>query len=204
MQQLPLHPGLVRFSARNQVLYVIVVKQLALLGVHANHLTRSQPALLDDSRRVERDHAGLGAHDDRSVRCELVTRRAQAVAVQGCTDEYAVGKSHARRPIPWLAEAGVVLVKRTPIFRHVGHVLPRLWDEHHESVADIPAGHYDRLEHVVEARRVTAARLHQRHQLLDAVAPDLGFQAGLAGSRPIHVAVQRIDLAVVGQHAEWL
>ncbi len=63
------------------------------------------------------------------------------------------------------------------------------------------AREHQQLEHVVERRRVRVAGRDDRHDLLQIQAEELGGQLRLAGAHPVDVAHQRVDLAVVGDHA---
>ena len=58
----------------------------------------------------------------------------------------------------------------------------------------------EQLEHVVERRRVRPAGAHDREDLRQVVAEQLGGELGLARAHPVDVAAQRVDLAVVGDH----
>ena len=77
-------------------------------------------------------------------------------------------------------------------------------DEHHQGVHRVPSRAHEQLERVVETRGITAFRPDDGLQALDALAPYGCGQGRLARPHRIAVPPQRVDLAVVGEHAERL
>ena len=93
-------------------------------------------------------------------------------------------------------------VEALEVVREVVAVGVGLGDHHHRRVRQRAAGEHQQLEDVVERRGVRAAGAHDRHDLLEVEAEQLGGQLRLAGAHPVRVAHQRVDLAVVGDDAE--
>jgi hypothetical protein len=89
------------------VLDLLVVDDAALAGVDQEHLAGLQPALLDDLRRVDVDHADLGRHHHEVVVGDPVPARAEAVAVEHGTDHVPsvkvtlAGPSHGSIRLAW-------------------------------------------------------------------------------------------------------
>ena len=76
-----------------------------------------------------------------------------------------------------------------------------LGDHHHRRVRQRAPAEHEQLEHVVERRRVGVARFDDGEDLLQVSAEELAVQLGLARAHPVDVAHQRVDLAVVADHA---
>ena len=74
--------------------------------------------------------------------------------------------------------------------------------EHRHGVQDAAAAHRKNLQRIVEAGGIGAAGLDDRLEKVDVGSPEIGFQLSLAGMHPIPVATDRVDLAIVGEHAE--
>ena len=150
-------------------------------------------------RRVE--HADLGRRHQEAVLRHHVARGPQSVAVEHRADLGAVGERDRRGPVPGLEQAGVVLVVGAPVLVHQRMVLPGLGDHHADRVRQAAAGQDQELERVVERAGVAASRPDDRVDLLQVVAEQLGAQRPLARVHPVHVAAQRVDLAVVAEVA---
>ena len=63
------------------------------------------------------------------------------------------------------------------------------------------AAHHQELERVVDAGRVALVLVDDGEELGDVVAEELRLQAALARAHPVHVALERVDLAVVADVA---
>ncbi len=171
-------------------------------SVDEEHPARLEPALADDRRGVEVEHADLGGQHDQAVVGHPVARRAQAVAVEDRADLVTVGEDHARRAVPGLHQRGVELVERAALGVHLGVVLPRLGDHHQHRVRQRPAAHVQQLEDLVERRGVRGARRADREEPLEVAGDHVGGEQRLAGPHPVAVAHDRVDLAVVGDEPE--
>ena len=106
-------------------------------------------------------------------------------------------KAIGGRPVPRLHQALVVRVEARQLGRQVVAALVRLRDHHHHRVRQRAAREHEQLEHVVEGRRVRAARPDDRQHLREVVAEELRRELRLARAHPVDVAAQRVDLAVV-------
>jgi hypothetical protein len=187
--------------AADLALGLAIGEDAVALEVDDEQLARLEAPLVLDVELADREHAGLGREQHVAALREDPATRAQAVAVERRTDGAAVGEAHRRRPVPRLHEAGLVGVEVTQVRGQLGVVLPRGRDHHHRRVRERAAGHDEQLHHAVERRRVRQARANDRQQLLEVVGPEqLGVELGLAGTHPVDVAHQRVDLAVVGDH----
>ena len=105
-------PLAVRVLGGELGLDLLVLDDPVLLGVDEEHPARLEPALADDARRVEVEHADLGREHDQAVVGDPVAAGAQAVAVEHRADLGAVGEHDARGAVPRLHQRGVELVER--------------------------------------------------------------------------------------------
>ena len=179
------------------LLQLLVGDDAALRGVHEEHLARLHAALFGDLLGGNRQHPGLGGHDDESVLGDVIARGTQAVAVKNAADLDAVGKRDGGGAVPRLHQARVILVKRAAVVLHRLVVGPWLGDHHHHGVRERPAGEHEQFERVVEHRRIGAVRIDDRQDFIDVVAEDGAVEKRLAGMHPVDVAAERVDFAVV-------
>ena len=168
-----------------------------LLGVDEEHAPGLQTPLAHDARLLDREYAGLGRQDHETVARDPVATRAQPVAVEHRADHGAVGEGHVCRTVPRLGEGRVELVEGAASRVHLGVVLPRLGDHHEHGVRKAAAAEMQQLEHLVERRRVAAARGADRVEPLEVARDQIARELGLAGLHPVAVALDRVDLAVV-------
>ncbi|CPO01337.1 Uncharacterised protein [Bordetella pertussis] len=194
-------PLAVRAAVGQLQLDLAVVDDAALLQVDQEHLARLQAPFLDDAVFRDRQRARLGRHDDHVVVGDQVARRTQAVAVQRGADLAAVGEGDRGRPVPGLHHGGVVLVEGAPAFVHLRVLFPGFRDHHHHGVRQGIAGVHQQFEAVVERGGIGLAFVDDGVQLLQVVAQHRGLHHALAGPQPVEVALDRVDFAVVGDHA---
>ena len=180
-----------------------VVDDAPLLQVDQEHLAGLQPPFLDDARiRDLGQHAGFRRHHHQIVFRHQVACRPQAVAVQRGTDLPAIGEGQRRGAVPRLHHCGVIFIEGPPRRVHGRMLLPGLGNHHHHRVGHRIARHGEQLQHVVEAGRVRLAGEDQRIELLQVGTQHRRGHRALAGTDPVVVAVDGVDLAVVRHHPE--
>ena len=199
-----LGPLAIGLAGGQHVLEFGVAVQAAGLQVHGDGLAGSDAALFHHVGLGHLDHAGFGTDDQQAVLGDGDAHGPQAVAVHAGDHPAAIGGADGGRAVPRLdhgvaiAEEGAVAVLhqgvRAKAFRHQ-HLL-----DHGSRTAG--AAHH--LEHVVERRRIRTARLDHRLDVLHVLAERLVAHARLVRLHPVDVAGQRVDLAVMGEHAERL
>ena len=200
MDQAGVQPLLVGVLARQRGLDLVVGDDAAVLGVHEEHAARLEAPLAHHARGVQLEHAGLGGEHDQAVIGDGVAPWAQAVAVEHRSDERAVGEGDTRRPVPRLHEGGVELVEGPPRRVHLLVVLPGLGDHHEHRVRKGAAAEVQQLEHLVERGGVRGRRAADREEPLEVAGDDVGDQLALTRPHPVAVALDGVDLAVVGDH----
>ena len=199
-----LQPVPVGLSPGNGGLDLVVAEDPALGRVHQQHAPGGQAPLFQDFRRVDVQHADLRGQQDRAPAGDQVAGRAQAVAVQQGAHQAPVAEGHGRRAVPRLHDRGVVLVEGPLVLGDVVPGAEGLGHHHDHGVRQRAAAQDQQLQHVVEGRRVAAARLDDGQQPGQVLPEQGGGQAGLPGAHVVHVAPQGVDLAVVGRQAERL
>ena len=172
-----------------------------LVKIDEQHLAGLQAPLGDDAVLGNGQHAHFGGEHEEAVVGDEVARRPQAVAVERRADLAPVGEGHRRRAVPRLHQRGVILVEIAPLLVHQRIAGPGFRDQHHHGVGKRIAAAHQEFERVVEAGGVRLAFVGDRPQLRDVVAEQLRIDARLARRHPVDVAAQRIDLAVMGDHA---
>ena len=198
---LALEPLGVRAARRDLVLHLLVGDDAPLLEVDEEQLPRLQAALAHDVLRRDVEHARLGGEHDPAVAGLEPAAGTQPVAVERRADHPAVGERDRRRAVPCLGQALVEGVEAAQVVGHVGAARVRLGHHHHQRVRQRAAGQHEQLEHVVEHRSVGAAGPDDRQHLVQVVAEQLRCELRLARTHPVDVPAQRVDLAVVRDHA---
>ena len=196
-----LEPLLVRMAARERRLELLVGNEPALVEIDQQHLAGLQPPLRDDVLLRNRQHAHLGRHDDAVVARDEVARGAKAVAVERGADLPPIGEGDRGRAVPRLHQRGVVFVEGAALLVHERIARPGLRDHHHHRVRERIAALHQEFERVVEAGGVGLAFVGDRPELVDVVAEQVRRHRSLARRHPVVVAAQRVDLAVVRDHA---
>ena len=181
---------------------VRIAQEFSSGRVDGNHLAGGETALFNNLELVELGTADLRGHDEHAVLGDVIASRPKSVAVKAGSGDYAVREGKSGWSIPRLGEAAVVVVEILELLREV-RVRAEGWrHEHRHGVKDAAAAHGENLQRIVEAGGVGAARLDDWLEEVDVGTPEIGFQLGLTGMHPIPVAADRVDLAIVGEHAE--
>ena len=197
----PLQPLRVGMAPGELGLDLVVRDQAALLEVDQQHLAGLQAPLGDDLVLGDRQHAHLGRHHDAVVLGDEIARRPQAVAVERRADLAAVGEGDRGGAVPRLHQRGMIFVEGAALLIHQGIAGPRLRNHHHDGVRQRVAALHQEFERVVEAGGVRLAFVGDRPEPVDVLAVELGAHRGLARRHPVDVAAQRVDLAVMRDHA---
>ena len=196
----PLFVGVARLQA---VVDGVGVQHLAGLGIDRKDLPRANAAFGDHVFRLVIPHADFGGDGDVAVGGRDPARRAQAVTVEQADRVTTVGHYHARRAVPRLHVHGVVFIERPQVGVHGFNVLPCRWNQHAHATEQVNAAGDHQLKHVVHAGGVRTHAVNQRAELVE-VADQVIGKLGATGLRPVAVASNGVDLAVVGEKAEWL
>ena len=198
-------PGGVGMARGHLLLHLPVVQQATLLQIHRQHLARAETPLLHDAALLQLGHAGLRAHHHIAVAGDAVAGRAQAIAIQGGADAAAIGEHQQGRAVPGLLGAGRVLIERLNVrlVGQLGLVEEGLRHQGEQALGDRPAAAHQQLQGGVEVGRIAEGRIHHRLEVGSCVAPHR-IQAGLRGPRPVQVAQQGVDLAVVAEQPHRL
>ena len=175
---------------------VRVAQQRPVARVDEQHLTRAQPSALDHVLGRHRHDAGFRRRGDQAFPGALPAKRAQAVAVEGRPHHDAVTESECGGSVPRLEPDRLVAVEVAHRRGEVAATFPCIRHQAHQRLADLPSALHEQLEGVVQRRGVRSLGPDR--------STELRLELRLARSHPGAVASDRVDLAVVGEHAEWL
>ena len=78
-------------------------------------------------------------------------------------------------------------------------LLPGLGNQHEHGVVQVPAGHQQQFQRIVERRCIAGAGSHDGGDLAHLVAKQRRLELGLPGVHPVQVPPQGVDLPIVGQ-----
>ena len=195
-------PVLVGITVGQIFLEFSIVNDAALLHVDQEHLARLQAPFLDDVTFRYIQYAHFRGHHHQVILGEQVACRSQAVAVQGCADLTAISEGHGGRAVPRFHQCRMVFVEGTAFFVHQRVTGPGFRDQQHHRMRHGVTAAYQQLQGVVETGRVRLALCNQRPELLQIVTQQCGCHGLAPGIHPVDVAAQRVDLAVMRNHAE--
>ena len=191
------HPGRVG-PARRELSRELGVEAQAALGVDREELARPETCAPDADALGQRNGARLGGDRDEPVVADRDTERAESVPVELRTADDAIREDEPRRPVPRLDGHGVIAAHRALLLVDARVVLPGWWHQPRECLLDVEARADEELDGVVEEGRVRAPVVERRRE--SGVEP----ASPLARLHPRDVPVDRVDLAVVAEHAERL
>ena len=191
-----------RLGAGELLLDLVILDDPPFLRVDEEHPPGTEPPLADDVGSRELQHPGFARHHDQAILHLPPAPRPQAVAVERGTDPDAVGEGQRRRAVPRLHEAGLEFVIGLEVVGHRLVPAPRLGHEHAHRLLDRTAAEDEKLEDVVEGRRIAPAGANHRKDLLHVGAIHRMGEHALAGVHPVDVAADGVDLAVVGEEPE--
>ena len=172
-----------------------------MIEIDQQHFARLQPPLYDDVFFRHAQHADFRRHDNTVVAGDDVTRGPQAVAIERGADLPPVGEGDGGGAVPWLHQRGVIFVKRATLLVHERVARPCLGDHHHHRVGERIAAHGEKFERVIETRGVGLTLVGDRPEFRDVVTEFRRRHRRLTRRHPVVVAAQRVDLAVMRDHA---
>ncbi len=98
----------------------------------------------------------------------------------------------------------MIFVECLALGRHGLVASPRFRDQHHDRMGHGVAAAHQEFQRVVEAGRIRLTFIGDRPELGNIVAEEFGRDRSLARRHPVDVAAQRVDFAVMGNHAVWV
>ncbi len=198
-----LEPLTIGVTHLETVVDIAGVQQLALLDVHGENLAGADTALGDHVFRLIAVHADLGGQGDKAVLGDHPAGRTQTVTVEHADRVAAVGHYQTGGAVPRLHVHGVIFVEGAQIRVHGFHVLPGRRHHHAHRAEQVHAAGNQHFQHVVHARGVGPFAVDQRAQVAE-VGQQFVLELVLPRQRPVAVALDGVDLAIVGQIPERL
>ena len=200
MTQMEIQPFSVWICMNVFILAFLIVHNLFLHGIHQEKFSRHQTGLFYDVFLIKIQNAHFGRQYQPVVIQNVITCRAQSVAVKTCADAFPVGKDNRRWSVPWLHHGGVVMVEILLLLRDGIIVFPRFGNHDHQRERKIDFAHIQEFQCVIDHCRVGTLITDHR---IDAV--QIRFRKpGLHGFLPRHHAIMvagyRIDLPVMRNH----
>ena len=138
-----------------------------------------------------------------SVRGNDVSRRSESIAVHDACCVSAVGQDDSRRSIPWLGVKRVETVKGSQVRFHGIDVLPSRRNKDLHSPEDVHAPTDKEVEHVIQACRIGRFEIDQWQQFVNILVQRIR-KLVTSGNRPVAIALDGVDFAVVRQHSKRL
>ena len=195
-------PFLIGMLRGKRGLELLVSDDSSLLHVDEQYLPGLEPPAAADAGFLDLHGARFGRHDDEIVLGREVARGPQAVAVENGAHLAAVREGDGCRTIPGLHERGIVFIERAQLRVHGGILFPGLGNQHHRRLRERVAAHDEKFKGIVEGCRIGLPLENERPDLVEVASKHGGRNMLFARLDPVEVAAQRIDFAVVGDHAE--
>ena len=148
---------------------LVIVDHAAAGKINLEHLTRSQATARQNVLGAHLDGAHLARQHKATVARHIIAGGTQAVTVEGGAQGTAIGKGDGRRTVPRLHEHGLVGVVGAALLAQTIVVVPRLRQQHGRSARKRTAVHDQKLEHVVQNRRVGTLAVDDGHHALKIV-----------------------------------
>ncbi len=194
-------PLCVRLRVRQLRLQLAILDDAAFFKIDQQHLAGLQPPLAGNVFFRKRQHTAFGGKTNQIVRRGAEPRWAQAIAIQRRADLPTVGKAHGGRPVPRLHQCGVVFVEGAPRRVHLRVSGPGFGHQHHHRMAERKPARQQQLQRIVEAGGVGLAMRDQRPHLVEVRAQQLALHRPAARIHPVHIAANRVDLAIMRHEA---
>ena len=182
-------------------LQLVILDDAALFEIDQQHLARLESPFADDLLFFDREHAALAREDDVAVLRHAIARGAQPVAVERGADLATVGEADGGGPVPGLHQRGMVFVEGAAARLHQVVLGPGFRDQHHHRMGEAVAACQQQFERIVETGRVRLAMRDQRPHLVEIDAEKVALHRAAARIHPVHIAANRVDLAVVSGEA---
>ncbi len=145
--------------------------------------------------------ADLGGENQAIVIGDVITGRTKAVPVERCADHVSIRKQNGCRAVPGLHHRRIIMVEVLAVLIHEVVVLPGLRNDDRHRERQIHAVHVEEFERIVEHRRVRSRLLNDRVDLVEILLHNRRIHGLLAGEHSVDVAPDRIDFAVMCDHA---
>ena len=183
----------------------LVLVELVFLKVGCDHAARLDAALADNDVLIERAHAGFRADSKDIVLCERIAHRAETIPVETGDGPATIKGGYGGRAVPRLHDGVTIAVKRCVGVRHDAVTLgPGFRQKEGFGHWRGASGLHQNLEHGVERRRVRGASLNDRLQVFLMAFKRVGDHTDFVRLHPVGIAANRVDLTIVGEHAEGL
>ena len=183
---------------------LVMAEELALLRVDRDHLPSAQAPAFDDVSVLERGHAGFRARDQQAVVGERIAQRSETVPVHADGRPTPVEHGKCSRPVPRLHHRVAIGVERLVFGAHSLRFRPRFGHQQRLRHRRVAAGAHQHFEDIIECCRIRAARLDHRFDGAVGGPERIAGHANFVALHPVHIALQRVDLAIVAEHAEGL
>ncbi len=196
-------PLLVGARALEAFINIRGFEQLPGLGINRQQLPRPDPTLGHHGGGIVIPDSDLGGHRDQAIVRLDPARWTQPVTVQHADGIATVRHDHTRRPIPGLHVHGVVLVEGAQVGVHAVDVLPGRRHHHAQGTENIHASRQKQFQHVIHSGGIGAGTVDQRLELFQ-IGQVRTAELGSPCHSPVAVALDGVDLAVVGEQPERL
>ena len=197
----PLAEGL---AGRNQILQRRVFEKATVIQINADGLAGTNTALLHNAVFGQLHHAGLRPNNQHAIRSHAIAQRPQAIAIQPRYNPAPIGGANRRWAIPGLHDGIAIKNQVTMRLRHGRVIAKAFGDQQRLGHGCIAPGAHQQFKHVIKCGGIRTTRLHHGLQIIHEGIKQRMGKSRLVRLHPIHIAMQRIDFAIMRQRAEGL
>ena len=173
---------------------------MTTLQINGQHLPGAKPALLHNGLAAEIHDTGLGSHDHKTVLGGAPSRRTQTVAVECGAHTLAICEHQQGRSVPGLLNSGIEFIHGRHLWTavEIWLVAKRFRNQRDQAVGDGAAAADHQFQRGVEVGRIAECGVDDGDDVISGVTPHV-LERGFRCLRPVEIAQQRVDLAVVAQ-----
>ncbi len=182
----------------------LVIDNPSGIQIDQKHLAGLQTPFLDDMRLRNRQDSCFGSHDDQIVIRHDITGRTKAISVQNAPDLSTIGESNGSGTIPGFHHGRMIFIKGTTVTVHQLMILPCLRNHHHHGMGQRIARHDQKFQCIVETCGIGLAFIHQRIEFLQIVSQNRRTHHLFTGTKPVEIALDRINFTVMRNQAIWV
>ena len=172
--------------------------------IDGDHLPGCKPPHLNDVPQIDPGNSNFRAKTKDAFVSQHIASRTQTVPVKAGSGHQAVRETESSRAIPWLAKTAMILEKVGDRLRNILLRTPGRRNQHRHRMQNAAPAHREHLERVIKARGVRPARLNYRLEKINIRSPEICLQFRLTSGRPVTIATNGVDLAVVREHSKRL
>ena len=163
--QVFIQPLSIRTFARIRFFQLIIIDDTPFDGINQKHFARTQTVFCNNLCRIYIQHTYFRCKNQIIIICNVITGRAQAIAIKNSSHDISVTEYDGCRAIPWLHHRCIILIKIFFLLTHQMIVCPRLRNSDHNRQWKFHTTHYQELQCIIKHCGIGAGCIDYRKHL---------------------------------------